>query len=100
MSGRLYRAQVKVGELIGSAICAPKLLLGRRRHNNRCDRCGEVCLRYGAEKLDFPLDDLSPEATTSLEKIRAMLNAEYKLFCLECAVAIEAESEAGQEVDP
>jgi RNA polymerase-binding transcription factor DksA len=77
---------------IGYAICEPKLRLGRRRHDGVCDDCGEPIDAYGAEKLNFPLDDLSPDASSSIEKLRAMWTAQYVQICLECATDREAES--------
>lgn len=78
-----------LAELLGRAICEPKLRLGRRRHDNTCDRCGDECGQYAMDKLDFPLEDYSPEATSSREKLRAMLNAEYVRVCLECSAELE-----------
>lgn len=91
-----YRARLALGKAIGVAICEPKMRLGSRRHDGICDNCGEPCGAYAAEKLDFPLDDFSPEATSTTEKLRAMLNAEYVRVCLECSAAEEAEREVGE----
>lgn len=82
---RGYRAAgIAAGKAIGLAICVPKLRLGRRRHDGTCDECDIPLDTYAGEKLDFPLDDFSPDATSSREKLRAMLNAEYVRICLEC----------------
>ena len=89
--GLVGRGLVLLGQAIGVAICEPQLRLGRRRHDNICDRCGENCGRYPCEKLDFPLDDLGPDETTTLEKIRGMMNAEYKRVCLECSAELEGD---------
>lgn len=71
------------------AICEPKLRLGRRRHDGICDRCQEPTGKYAMDKLSFPLEDLGPDASTSREKIRAMLDAEYVRVCLECGTELE-----------
>lgn len=81
---RYYLAQA-----IATAICEPKLRLGRYRHDNSCDECGEPCSRYAMDKLDFPIDDLRPESSTAREKLRAMLNAEYVRVCLDCSVTLD-----------
>ncbi|USZ73773.1 hypothetical protein [Natronosalvus halobius] len=73
------------------AICEPKLRLGRRRHDGNCDECGERCSPYAMEKLDFPIESLEPEATSSREKLRAMFSADYVRYCLECGNGIETE---------
>ena len=84
-----------IGRAIGVAICEPQLRLGRRRHDNVCDHCGEPCGRYAMERLDFPLDDLSPDATSSREKLRAMFDATYRRICLECSVDLGDSAEGG-----
>jgi len=99
---RLYKAAYRIyywvfyrlAQLVAMAICEPKLRVGRRRHDNVCDRCDEPCGSYAHEKLDFPIEDLNPESTSSMEKIRAMLAAEYQRVCLECGVEVEREEEA------
>lgn len=95
LSSRLREA---LGASIGFAICAPKLRLGRRRHDGICDDCGDPLGQYAGEQLDFPLDDLSPEATTSTEKLRAMWNAEYRRICLECWDARERDEASNGDV--
>jgi len=93
---RLYtRVGFAIGYGVGFCICEPKLRLGRRRHSNECDRCGDACGRYAAEKLDFPIDDLGSDATTFQAKIWAMWNAQYRRVCLECAAEIEGEGGGG-----
>ncbi|OLZ39104.1 hypothetical protein A6E15_19260 [Natrinema saccharevitans] len=88
---RFYRTRVALGKAIGLAICKPKLILGRRRHDGTCDRCGEPFGKYAGEKLDFPLDDLSPDASSTRAKLRAMWNAEYTRVCLECSVDVDSD---------
>ncbi|ADD05186.1 uncharacterized protein Nmag_1610 [Natrialba magadii ATCC 43099] len=88
----LARVQFALAKAIGYAICEPKLRLGRRRHDNHCDECGEHCGRYYAQKLEFTLGE-NPETSTSRAKLRAMWNAEYVRVCLECSVKLETESE-------
>jgi hypothetical protein len=88
---------VSLSKVIGLAILEPQLRLGRRRHDNVCDQCGEDLDRYAMEKLDFPIDDMSPEANTAREKLRAMLNAEYTRDCLECSVELEDSAGNGGE---
>lgn len=83
---------IGIGMALGTAICEPKLRVGRFRHDGVCDRCDDPCGRSFRDKLDFPLDDLSPEASTTREKLRAMWNAEYKRYCLGCVAILEAES--------
>lgn len=93
-----YRLRETLAACIGFAICAPKLRLGRRRHDGICDDCGDPLGKYAGEQLDFPLDDLSPEATTSTEKLRAMWNAEYRRICLECWDARERDEASNGDV--
>lgn len=80
-----WRARFHLARLIGFLICEPQLRLGRRRHDGDCDWCGDPIGRYASEKLDFPLDDLDPEASNSREKLQAMFGAEYVRVCLECS---------------
>lgn len=88
-----YRRVVfDVARALAKGICEPKLRLGRWRHDNHCDLCEDRIDLYGAEKLAFPLSSLDPDATTSGEKLRAMLNAEYVRVCLECATKLEEEA--------
>lgn len=87
--GLSYRIRLWIGMAIGAAICKPQVHLGRRRHDGNCDQCGAPVGRYAAEKLDFPLDDLSPDASSSIEKLRAMWNAEYVRVCLDCTEELE-----------
>ena len=94
---RFYRSRKAAAMAIGYAICEPKLRLGRRRHDGICDDCDEPIDTYGAENLAFPLDDLSPDASSSIDKLRAMWNAQYIQICLECAVVRESEDEVGVE---
>jgi len=89
------RVLTALAKAIGMAICEPKLRLGRRRHDGRCDRCEEPLEMYAAEKLDFPLDDLDPDASTSTEKLQAMLNAQYVRVCLECSAEPDITQEQG-----
>lgn len=84
-----YRARFALAKAIGYAICQPQLRLGRRRHDGHCDECGTPLERYAAEKLEFPLESLEPEATSKWEKLRAMFEAEYVRVCLECSVDLE-----------
>lgn len=77
-----WRVGVCLGYAIGVAICEPQLRLGRRRHDGTCDHCSEVLGRYSMEKLDFPDD--SDSGTSTIEKLRAMANAQYVRICLEC----------------
>lgn len=94
----LYRrAGIGLGKAIGAAICEPQVRLGRRCHDGTCDHCGTDLGPYAMEKLDFPLDDLGPEASSTTEKLRAMTNAEYVRICLECPEEPESESEDGGE---
>ncbi|AFZ73077.1 hypothetical protein [Natronobacterium gregoryi] len=95
-----YRLRFHLARAVAVAICEPQMRLGRRRHDNYCDECGEHCGRYFADKLDFPLDNLEPEATSKWEKLRAMFNADYMRVCLECSVELEAaesENSTGNE---
>lgn len=78
-------------QALAVAICEPKLRLGRRRHDGVCDRCDEHIGKYAMDKLDFPLDGIEPDASTSREKLRAMLDAEYVRVCLECATEMEGD---------
>lgn len=59
-----------------------------------CDSCDGPCGTYPHDRLDFPIEDLDPDSSSSREKLRALLNAEYRRFCIECAVDIEEEEEA------
>lgn len=94
MSNRLVqRGLLVVGYAIGVLICEPQLRLGRRRHDGTCDHCGKPLGRYSMEKLDFP--DSSAEASSTIEKLRAMSNAEYVRICLECPEEPPSEQEAG-----
>lgn len=88
-----YRARFALAKAIGYAICEPQLRLGRRRHDNYCDECGEYCSPYMADKLEFPLDRNEiddPTATTKWEKLWAMFNAEYVRVCLECSTDLKS----------
>lgn len=89
-----YGLMVFIAKVVGLAILEPQLRLGRRRHDNTCDECGEPCGRYAMEKLDFPIDDVSPDATTTREKLRAMLDAEYRRVCLECSAKEERRADS------
>lgn len=95
-----YRAQFTLAKAIGQ----PQLRLGRRRHDNHCDECGEYCETYAFDKLDFPLEDheiANPYATSKWEKLRAMFNAEYVRVCLECAADLEEPDQgSGGESSP
>ncbi|WP_238709280.1 hypothetical protein [Natronorubrum halophilum] len=93
-----YRTRFAFAKAIALAICEPQLRLGRRRHDNYCDECGEHCDPYAMDKLDFPIESLEPEATSSTEKVRAMVNAEYVRVCLECSVDLEADDNDDREV--
>lgn len=84
-----YRVRYHLARLLAIAICEPQLRLGKRRHDNNCDRCGEHCGRYAAQKLDFPIESLEADVTSSLEKLQAMVNAEYVRVCLECSIDLE-----------
>lgn len=87
-------------QALAFAICEPKLRLGRRRHDGVCDRCDESTGQYAMDKLSSPIDSTEPDATTSREKLRAMLDAEYFRFCLECATEMEAsDAEHGGAAD-
>lgn len=98
--GPLTRIATPFAKLVGLAICEPKLRLGRRRHDNVCDRCEEeIEGRYSAERLSFPLESTAPEATTSRQKIRAMLDAEYERFCLDCSETLEENARDGRDTD-
>jgi len=85
-----------IAKAISVAICEPQLRLGRRRHDGMCDSCEEPIGRYAQEKLDFPLDDFSPDAPTATEKLRAMMNAEYVRICLECDPPEGADRDGGE----
>jgi hypothetical protein len=98
MTGGKYRFQrvlTALAKATGMAICEPKLRLGRRRHDGRCDRCEEPLEMYAAEKLDFPLDDFDPDASTSTEKLQAMWNAQYVCVCLKCSADPNTTQERG-----
>jgi len=83
MLRRLYRRTlVGIGYGIGCLVCEPQLRLGRRRHDGHCDVCGEAFGRYAMEKLVFP--EGTGETTSTLDRLRAMTNAEYVRICLEC----------------
>lgn len=82
-----------IGYGVGVAICEPQLRLGRRRHDGTCDVCGDSLGRYSEERLNFPMDDFAPEASTTGEKIRAMLDAEYECVCLPCGADIQREDD-------
>jgi len=82
---RFYSLRMALAKAIGMAICEPKLRLGRRRPDGHCGRGGWLIETYAAEKLDFPLDNLAPNTSTSFEKLQAMWNAEYVRVCLECS---------------
>lgn len=82
---------------LGYLICEPQLRLGRWRHDNHCDDCGESCGQYAMDKLEFPLEDLAPDASTTREKLRAALDAQYVRLCLECGTAREATEEQSTE---
>lgn len=80
------RALFRFGEWIGILICEPQLRLGRRRHDNHCDQCGELIQDYAAERLSFPDE---PESESTLEKMHRMSNAEYVRYCIDCSVELE-----------
>lgn len=80
------RFGIAVGKGIGYVICEPQLRLGRRRHDNTCDQCNDDCGRYACEKLEFPDQ---PDGISTLGKMKAMSEAEYRQFCLECSARIE-----------
>jgi len=84
-----YRLRYRLAQALAISICEPQVRLGRRRHDGRCDKCGDMVDGYAMERLDFPMDDLSAEASSKWEKLRAMLGAEYVLYCLECGVEKE-----------
>lgn len=88
-----YRTRYHLARLIAYAICEPQKRLGSRRHDNHCDRCGEYCGQYYAQKLDFPLESLEADASSKWEKLRAMWNADYVRVCLECSADLESDSE-------
>lgn len=88
-----YWVFYRLAQLVAMAICEPKLRVGRRRHDNVCDRCDEPCGSYAHEKLDFPIEDLKPDASTSRKKLHAMLNAEYRRFCLGCGTALKRQQQ-------
>lgn len=83
---RFGRLRLALGAAVAAAICAPKQWLGRRRHDNYCDGCGEFCGPYAMQKLDFPfdVDEDSVGDRSTVENIRGMLNAEYQRVCLDC----------------
>jgi len=87
------RATYTAARATAIAICEPQVRLGRRRHDGNCDRCDEPLGPYSCEKLDFPMDSLEPEDSTGREKLRAMLDAEYCRYCLECSADLEREEE-------
>lgn len=90
---RFGRARLALGKLTAAAVCLPQLKLGRRRHDNHCDECGEFCGPYAMERLAFPFET-SAEATSdrsTVENIRGMLNADYRRVCLECGSDQEGE---------
>jgi hypothetical protein len=95
MSSHLASAATFAAELIGIAICKPQVHLGRWRHDGLCDRCGSPIDVYAGERLDFPLDDLSSEASSSREKLAAMWNAEYERVCFDCYVTDDEEVDDG-----
>jgi len=90
-----YRIYWRVGftlsKALATVICESKIRRGRRRHDGHCDECDEPLEAYCMQKLDFPIESLEPDATTSREKLRAMLNAEYVRVCIECGHELEAE---------
>lgn len=83
--GRLWRLRYWAAIAVGTVICESKLRLGRWRHDHHCDRCEKRCGTTVGERLDFSLDDLSPDASTTREKLWAMLTATYERTCLSCA---------------
>ncbi|MBX0325756.1 hypothetical protein EGH21_22320 [Halomicroarcula sp. F13] len=96
---RFGRLRLALGIVIARAICHPKLVLGRRRHDNHCDECGEWCGSYAMQKLDFPMDTSADAVSdrSTVENIRGMLDAEYRRVCLECAHELEqAGGESGE----
>jgi RNA polymerase-binding transcription factor DksA len=84
-------ARIKYGLawLLSRSICEPKLRLGRRRHDDHCDECGAPIGKYALEKLDFPIDTDDLNGKTRGEKLRAMTDAEYVRYCLECGDELE-----------
>jgi len=83
------RTMIYIGLGIGYLICEPQLRLGRRRHDNQCDRCGSDCGAYRCEKLLFGDEPEGREST--LKKMRRMANATYIGVCIECGDEIEAD---------
>lgn len=79
--GRVF---VWIGMAIGHVICWPQLQLGRRRHDGRCDECGEPIGRYAMEKLEFPGVELQAVQRSTFEHMRDMYNAEYVRICIYC----------------
>jgi hypothetical protein len=71
------------------AICEPQLRLGRRHHDNVCDRCEEPLRSYACERLDFPFDADDVETLSGREILLGLLDAEYRRFCLECSADLE-----------
>ncbi len=75
--------------ILSTAICEPKLRLGRFRHDGICDCCGEPIGEYAAEKLEFDTDSTDLETNTRRENLRVMLEAEYTRICFDCSVEAE-----------
>lgn len=99
-TGLIDRVVTAFAMALATAICEPQIRLGRRRHDGVCDECDEPIDTYAGETLEFPLDDLDADATSSREKLRAMLNAEYRRVCLECWADLEdAETDSGVGVE-
>jgi len=90
---RFGRTRFALGIATAAAICKPKLWLGRRRHDNTCDECGEFCSAYAMDQLDFPVDDLDAGSRSTRENVRVMLDAEYRRFCLDCGHGKQQEAE-------
>ncbi|MDS0280346.1 hypothetical protein NDI85_21405 [Halomicroarcula sp. S1AR25-4] len=88
---RFGRLRLAIGIVIARVICHPKLVLGRRRHDNFCDECGDRCGNYAMGKLDFPfdVDGDAVSGRSAVENIRGMLDAEYRRVCLECGHELE-----------
>jgi len=76
-----YRVRFLLGEALGAAICEPQLRLGRLRHDNVCDECGERAAHWALERLEFGIDI---DEVTFKQKLKAALTADYERYCLDC----------------
>ncbi|MDS0284713.1 hypothetical protein [Haloarcula onubensis] len=83
---RFGRLRFALGKFTAAAICRPQRWIGRRRHDNHCDKCGDWCGNIAMEKMDFPfdtgLDGVSDRS--KVENILGMFSADYRRFCLSC----------------